>query len=332
MTLDMKHPKALGARREADRAERHRREQLHARRHGALRPRLRERAADEARHHLPQHVDEREQRARARLSRLRREHGVRSPVSSTSRRCPGASPRAPAPTTPTTCPIPCHAAFAVLAALRHRRRTGEGQFIDMAQTEPTIALLGPAVLDFTVNGRVHAAARQRPSGRRAARRVPLPGEDRWIAICVMTDAHWQALRQVLGDPGVDARRGLRPDGGTRGRVDRRSTRSSTRRRRRGPRKSSCPRCSRAACRRASCETAADVTRDPQLEHRGHWVKLEHPEMGESLYNAPPFPLLAHTGRALAPRAAAGRAHGRNLPRAAGPHRRRRSSALRAKAC
>jgi benzylsuccinate CoA-transferase BbsF subunit len=35
-------------------------------------------------------------------------------------------------------------------------------------------------------------------------------------------------------------------------------------------------------------TAADVTVDPQLTHRGHWVTLEHPEMGMSLYNAPPF--------------------------------------------
>jgi benzylsuccinate CoA-transferase BbsF subunit len=36
-------------------------------------------------------------------------------------------------------------------------------------------------------------------------------------------------------------------------------------------------------------TAADILDDdPQLCHRGHWVKLAHPEMGESVYNAPPF--------------------------------------------
>ena len=36
-------------------------------------------------------------------------------------------------------------------------------------------------------------------------------------------------------------------------------------------------------------SAADIVdEDPQLQHRQHWVKLEHPEMGESLYNAPPF--------------------------------------------
>jgi benzylsuccinate CoA-transferase BbsF subunit len=31
-----------------------------------------------------------------------------------------------------------------------------------------------------------------------------------------------------------------------------------------------------------------VTRDPQLAHRGHWVRLDHPEMGRTIYNAPPF--------------------------------------------
>ena len=34
--------------------------------------------------------------------------------------------------------------------------------------------------------------------------------------------------------------------------------------------------------------AADVIQDPQLDHRGHWLTLEHPEMGPSLYNAQPF--------------------------------------------
>ena len=51
-------------------------------------------------------------------------------------------------------PNPCHAAFALMAALRYRRRTGKGQLIDLAQIEPTVALLGPTLLDLTANGRV----------------------------------------------------------------------------------------------------------------------------------------------------------------------------------
>jgi len=37
-----------------------------------------------------------------------------------------------------------------------------------------------------------------------------------------------------------------------------------------------------------------VERDPQLAHRGHWIRLEHPVMGPSLYNAPPI-RLSRTG-------------------------------------
>jgi crotonobetainyl-CoA:carnitine CoA-transferase CaiB-like acyl-CoA transferase len=52
---------------------------------------------------------------------------------------PGREPAGTGTNYPDHIPNPCHAAFAVLAALRHRRRTGEGQRIDMAQTEPTVA-------------------------------------------------------------------------------------------------------------------------------------------------------------------------------------------------
>ena len=72
---------------------------------------------------------------------------------------PGREPAGTGTNYPDHIPNPCHAAFVVLAALRHRRRTGLGQHIDMAQTEPTVALLGPAVLDRTVNGRT-----QQPRG------------------------------------------------------------------------------------------------------------------------------------------------------------------------
>lgn len=200
---------------------------------------------------------------------------------------PGRIPAGTGTNYPDHVPNPCHAAFAVLAALRHRRRTGEGQYIDMAQTEPTIALLGPAVLDFTVNGRVGQPRGNEHPGAAPHGVYRCKGDERWIAICVMTNEHWHALRQVLRDPewmreaAYDRVPGrLSRRAAIDGELNAETLAWTTEDLMLALQARGVP--------AGVVETAADVTRDPQLEHRGHWVKLDHPEMGESLYNAPPF--------------------------------------------
>ncbi len=64
---------------------------------------------------------------------------------------------------------PRFTAIAILAALDHRRRTGEGQYIDQSQAECAIHFLGPAILDYTVNGRVDGARREFRRRLRASR-------------------------------------------------------------------------------------------------------------------------------------------------------------------
>ncbi len=95
-----------------------------------------------------------------------------------------------------------HAAVAVLAAVEARRTTGRGQFIDMSQFEVGVNFAGPTLLDFFANG--HAAV---PTGNALPYDEAAPhncyrveGEDRWIAIAVMTDAQWRALREVMDEP------------------------------------------------------------------------------------------------------------------------------------
>ncbi|MBI3936087.1 MAG: CoA transferase [Betaproteobacteria bacterium] len=185
-------------------------------------------------------------------------------------------------------PNPCHAGFAVLAALHHRRRTGRGQYIDFAQTEPTIALLGPAIVDYTANGRIEERSgndhpRAAPHGV-----YPCLGEDRWIAICVMHDGQWRRLAEALGRPEWSAAadwstgEGRRAD---RRRLDRLLAAETAKR---DPYELMLL-LQRHGVPAGVVQNAADlVARDPQLTHRGHWLRLEHPEMGESIYNAPPF--------------------------------------------
>ena len=103
-----------------------------------------------------------------------------------------------------------HAALAVLAALEARRRDGVGQRIEVAQFETGVNFLGPTLLDLVVNGgRAEATGNRLPYDAAAPHDCypcrPLadavPGEEeRWVAIAVMTDGQWRALRALLGEP------------------------------------------------------------------------------------------------------------------------------------
>ncbi len=99
-----------------------------------------------------------------------------------------------------------YGAIAIMMALHHRNKTGEGQHIDMSQVEAGMVLTGPAVLDYTVNGRSFRREGM-PPGNRAWEPGMAPhntyrcaGEDRWVAMAVRNDAEWRAMAQAMGDP------------------------------------------------------------------------------------------------------------------------------------
>jgi crotonobetainyl-CoA:carnitine CoA-transferase CaiB-like acyl-CoA transferase len=99
-----------------------------------------------------------------------------------------------------------HGLFAVLAALDHKRRTGVGQFVNVAQLEATISVIGEVVMEATANG-------AEPPKLGNASRVAAPhgcyrcaGDDRWVAIAVFDDTAWRALCRVTGEPVLGAER------------------------------------------------------------------------------------------------------------------------------
>ncbi|MBI4497543.1 MAG: CoA transferase [Chloroflexi bacterium] len=93
-----------------------------------------------------------------------------------------------------------HAAAALMTALLYRARTGKGQFIDYSHLESAVPLIGEAILDYTMNGRVGE-----PQGNRDAFMAPhgcyrCQGEDQWVAIAVEDEAQWRALCRCIGQP------------------------------------------------------------------------------------------------------------------------------------
>ncbi|MFH1484429.1 MAG: CoA transferase [Chloroflexota bacterium] len=102
-----------------------------------------------------------------------------------------------------TYPDPTSATFgliAVLMAIYHRNRTGEGQHIDLAQWETTSGLLGEAIMDYTMNGRVMGTHGTRHPTMVPHNNYPAQGEDKWVSIAVKTDEEWQDLCRAMGKP------------------------------------------------------------------------------------------------------------------------------------
>lgn len=186
-------------------------------------------------------------------------------------------------------PNPCHAAFAVLAAVRHRRITGEGQYIDLAQTEPTIALLGPAITDYLVNGRVGNREANR-HGKFAPHGVYKCRDDRWIAVAVQTESQWDSLSRILDLSGcenpvnltwlsirqmaikdLDALIGRRTLMWDAHRLEKELLENGI-------------------AAGVASNIAELINDDAQLAHRHHWVRIAHEEMGPTIYNSLPIRL------------------------------------------
>ncbi len=185
---------------------------------------------------------------------------------------------------------PYHAAFAVMAALRHKRATGRGLKIDLAQVESTINCMGLSVLEYAASG-----IEQERRGNRSAHHAPhnifrCAGEDNWCAVSVLNDAQWQALCKVIGDEELAKDRDLATAKGRLAALDRveaavgrwTATRDAT----------------DAMMELQAAGVPAGVVAhskylmedDAQLRHRGYWETIDHPEMGESRFTAPPYML------------------------------------------
>lgn len=95
---------------------------------------------------------------------------------------------------------PRFALIALLAALDHRRRSGEGSRLDLSQTEAAIALLAPQIADVKATGRIAQALGNRDSNFAPSGVFKAAGDERWIAIAARNDSEWQQLAKAMARP------------------------------------------------------------------------------------------------------------------------------------
>ena len=91
-------------------------------------------------------------------------------------------------------------AFAVMAALEYRRRTGKGQHVDLAHLEALTAFSAEPVMDLQLNDRVMDRTGNRHPSAAPHNFYPCSGDDQWVAIAVYGDDEWRRLVRAMGDP------------------------------------------------------------------------------------------------------------------------------------
>jgi crotonobetainyl-CoA:carnitine CoA-transferase CaiB-like acyl-CoA transferase len=186
-------------------------------------------------------------------------------------------------------------AVAVLAALIHRRRSGEGQWVDMSCAEAGATLLGPALLDASVNARPLRRAGMPHSNRSQSPEMaphniyPARGNDAWVAIACRDDRDWRALARRIAEPWTE-RRDFDDLTGRLAHEDELDAHIG--------------RWTRARDKRVIAEQLRDsgvpvsevktpaerIDGDPRTRDWGLWPEVEHPEIGRVRVDGLPFHL------------------------------------------
>ena len=196
---------------------------------------------------------------------------------------------------------PMHTLIAIMAALRHRKRTGKGQRVELAQIESAVAALAPAVMDYTVNGRSQIRSGNRlpqaaPHGAFPCQSIKIQtpfgaqDEGRWCVIACFSDEQWASLRAALGDPewALDAR--FATLAGRKEHEDELERQIEAWTSQRSP-EEVMETLQAAGVPAAVVQNARDCLEgDPHLREREYYVYLDHSEAGRTAYDGPGFRL------------------------------------------
>jgi crotonobetainyl-CoA:carnitine CoA-transferase CaiB-like acyl-CoA transferase len=202
-----------------------------------------------------------------------------------------------------------YGAMCALTGLYHRNVTGRGQHIDLSQMVASVPLNGPALLDFTANGR-GAQRPGYPPGNRAhwpgtplvnnyrgptvaphnAYRTSPGGYNDWCVIVCHSDEEWQLLVEVMGAPSWADMPQFATLAGRLTHQDELDMQIETWSLTLGKYELT-ERCQAAGVRALPVQSAEDrVEHDPQLRHRQMYQAIEHPALGLYKVQNAPFKL------------------------------------------
>lgn len=194
-------------------------------------------------------------------------------------------------------PNPLHGAIAILAALWRRRRTDRGEYIELSQLESTVNAIGPAVLAAQLDNRSSVRAGNEDQHARPHGVYPSRGDDSWVAIAVQSPAQWETLGRALRlADDVIGGRAEELDGEQLATIDRAIAGATAQRE--GDELAAELRT--AGIPASVVNSSRGLLSDIQLVAREHWVTLDHPEMGPSVYDGIPYRLSKTPGRLYSP--------------------------------
>jgi crotonobetainyl-CoA:carnitine CoA-transferase CaiB-like acyl-CoA transferase len=185
---------------------------------------------------------------------------------------------------------------ALLMAVLHRMVTGEGTEIDVSAVEAGVTLLGPDLLDVTVNGR----PTRRPDFPRGNRLeypqaaphgvYPCRLPDRWVAIAVFDDAEWTRFVAAIDSPAWATDHRFATQAGRFANQDALDEHVAEWTGQRDPHEVMQV-LQAAGVTAAAVQNAQDLAEDdPQIAHRGTFFELDHPVIGPALFEGSPMRL------------------------------------------
>jgi benzylsuccinate CoA-transferase BbsF subunit len=183
---------------------------------------------------------------------------------------------------------PYHAAFAVLAALAHRQKTGRGMKIDLSQVESTTNFVGPSMVEAAATGIEPPQIGNRSRNDAPHNIFRARGDDAWIAIAVTDDTQWRALTEAIGRPDLAADATLSHAAGRLAALARvEDAVTGWTRELDAADIIAALRPHGIAVARVSSSRDL-IENDPQLAHRQYWQHVDHPEVGPVLLSSLPF--------------------------------------------